>query len=197
MIMDRRSFIKTGLQSSLAAGLWVAGGCATPSRSSLPNILLITLDTTRYDRLSCHGYSLPTSPNLDALAAESVLYTRAYSTSSWTLPAHASLFTGKFVTSHGARKDPTGPLRLSSGIQGNKDWDNVRARGLSVEETTFAQILKRTGYDTGAVVAGPWMKKVFGLDRGFDQYDDDGIKKIERTTRTGCYQGCDGLVEKS
>ena len=176
--LDRRSFLKKSIQSGIAVGLWAAGGCATGSRSTLPNILLITLDTTRFDRLSCYGYSLPTSPNLDALAAESVLYTRAYSTSSWTLPAHASLFTGKLVSSHGAQKDPTGPLKLSAGIQGNKDWDQLRARGLSVDETTLAQILKQVGYDTSAVVAGPWMKKVFGLNRGFDYYDDNDIKKV-------------------
>ncbi|MCH7959788.1 MAG: sulfatase [Candidatus Hydrogenedentes bacterium] len=175
---NRRAFLKTSIQASLAAGLWVAGGCATAPRPSLPNVLLITLDTTRFDRLSCYGYTLPTSPNLDALAEQSVFYTRAYSTSSWTLPAHASLFTGKLVSSHGVQKDPSGPLRLSSVFSGHMDWDKVRARGLSTDETTLAQLLKQAGYDTGAVVAGPWMKKIFGLNKGFDFYDDDGIEKL-------------------
>ena len=176
--LDRRSFLKKSIQSGIAVGLWTAGGCATGSRTSLPNVLLITLDTTRFDRLSCYGYSLPTSPNLDALAAESVFYTHAYSTSSWTLPAHASIFTGKLVSSHGAQKDPTGPLKFSTGIQGPENWNKIRAQGLSVDETTLAQILKSAGYNTGAVVAGPWMKKVFGLNKGFDYYNDYGIKKL-------------------
>jgi hypothetical protein len=87
-----------------------------------PNIVLITLDTTRADRLGCYGYERPTSPKLDAFASESIVYTRAISPSSWTLPAHASLFTGKFTSSHGARYDPEGPLRLTAGIEGPEAW---------------------------------------------------------------------------
>ena len=79
-------------------------GCAdTPPPR--PPILLVTLDTTRADSLGCYGSDAETSPHLDALAAESVRYTRATSTSSWTLPAHASILTGKFTSSHGARAD--------------------------------------------------------------------------------------------
>ena len=90
------------------AGLVAVAGCrgADPRLARRPNVVLITLDTTRADRLGVYGYSRRTSPNLDALARESVLYTSALATSSWTLPAHATLFTGKFTSSHGARYDP-------------------------------------------------------------------------------------------
>lgn len=160
-----------------AALLWLSFGCGQPS-SKFPNVLLISLDTTRADRLGCYGYHRDTSPNLDALAGESVLYTRAVSTSSWTLPAHASLFTGKFVTSHGSRYDPKGSLVLTSVIDGPSHWDTYRARRLGDEHVTLARVLRDQGYATAAVVGGPWLKKAFGLDRGFDTYDDDGISTV-------------------
>jgi arylsulfatase A-like enzyme len=158
--------------------LAVAACPAGIDRQSHPNILLITLDTTRADRLGCYGYARDTTPNLDALADESIVYTDARSTSSWTLPAHASLFTAKFPTAHGALYDPQGPLLLTSAIEGPESWDRYRARGLSPDETTLAHLLRDRGYRTGAIVGGPWMKRVFGLDAGFDDYDDDQIDTV-------------------
>ena len=173
--ISRRKVLKYGLYGPLAGSLWVAG-CSEKRQGKRPNVLLITLDTTRADHLSCYGYFRQTSPNLDKLAAESVLYTRAIATSSWTLPSHASLFTGKFTSSHGARYDENGPLFLASAV--STASKNYRARGLGPDELTLAGILKESGYATGAVVAGPWMKRVFGLDKGFDFYDDSKISTI-------------------
>jgi arylsulfatase A-like enzyme len=141
-------------------------------------VVLITLDTTRRDRLGFHGYSRKTSPNLDALAARSIVYERGVAASSWTLPSHASIFTGKFPSSHGADYDPDGALRLTQAIEGPQEWSEYRASGLSPEETTLALFLRERGYHTAAVVGGPWMKRVFGLDRGFDTYDDEGIGDV-------------------
>ena len=164
------------LLASLAPAL---AGCDPGERvGPRPDIVLVTLDTTRADHLGCYGYERDTSPNLDRLAAEGVVHERAFSTSSWTLPAHASLFTGKFTSSHGARYDPEGPLRLTSGIEGSAEWDDYRARGLSPYEATLAGLLTDAGYATGAVVAGPWMKRVFGLASGFQHYDDDDVHSI-------------------
>jgi arylsulfatase A-like enzyme len=137
---------------------------------------VITLDTTRADRLGCYGNTDEITPNIDRLAQESVLYSRATSTTGWTLPAHVSLFTGKFTSSHGARLDPNGPLILSKEI--GERFSGFRAWGMSPEEITLATLLKEDGYRTGAVVAGPWMKKVMGLDRGFEFYDDTGITTL-------------------
>jgi arylsulfatase len=153
-------------------------GCGTEGRLARPNIVLITLDTTRADRLGCYGFRGNTTPHLDLFAAKAVVHTRAQSTTSWTLPAHASLFTGKFTSSHGARYDVEGPLRLSSAIDGPPGWDRLRARGLSPQERTLAQVLAEAGYATGAVVAGPWMKRVMGLAAGFGHYDDEGIHSL-------------------
>ena len=161
-----------------AALLAPACGGAADSAPARPNVLIITLDTTRADHLGCYGYERETSPNLDRLAAESTLYTHVVSTSSWTLPSHASLFTGKFTTSHGARYDPEGPLKLTSGIEGPEDWDHYRARGLATGEVTLAGVLSDAGWRTGAVVAGPWMKQVFGLGAGFEHYDDEQVHSV-------------------
>lgn len=141
-----------------------------------PNVLLVTLDTTRADHLGCYGYARPTTPELDRLCEDALVYTRAYSTSSWTLPAHASLFTGLYPASHGAHYDADGPLILADGIQGREIYEEVRAQGLASDLRPLAARLADHGYATAAVVAGPWMKAAFGLDRGFAHYDDEGIE---------------------
>jgi arylsulfatase A-like enzyme len=157
-------------------------GC-WPETFPRPNILLITLDTTRADRLGTYGYGKATSPNLDALAAESVVYTRAVSTTCWTLPAHATLMTGKLTSSHGARLDPEGPISLAQAIRG--PTERYRARGLSPRERTLALVLGEQGYATVAVVASPWLKRIMGLYLGFASYDDDEIDQLggRRATR--------------
>lgn len=154
-------------------------GCAdaTPPLAldaSRPPIVLVTLDTTRADRLGCYGYMRRTSPRLDELCAESTVYTRAYSTTSWTLPAHASLFTGAYTYSHGARYDAEGPLVLADVID-HRGARRYRARGLATGAETLATRLGEAGYLSAGFVAGPWMKRVFGLDLGFAHWDDAGI----------------------
>ena len=159
--------------------LLLAACCLACGRAPLDaNLLIITLDTTRSDHLGCYGHERNTSPEIDRVAADGVVYTRAFSTSSWTLPAHASLFTGKFPWSHGARIDPNGPVSLAEAIQGDDLLRAYRASGLAPDEFTLAEILTAHGFTTGAVVAGPWMKRIFGLDRGFRHYDDDGIGTV-------------------
>ena len=96
-------------------GLVVLCGCARDGATKKPNVLMIAADDLNND-LGCYGHPLDTSPNVDNLARGSLLFERAFSTSSWTLPAHASLFTGKFPRTHGARYDAEGPLVLTSAI---------------------------------------------------------------------------------
>ncbi len=171
MKLARRDFLVAG--TGLALGFSRCGG-----RLEEPHVVLITLDTTRRDRLGLYGYSRNTSPNLDALAERSLVFDRAVAASSWTLPSHASIFTGKFPSSHGADYDPEGRLRLTEAIAGPEEWKEYRASGLSPDEATLAHRLRERGYQTAAVVGGPWMKRVFGLDRGFDAYDDEGIGDV-------------------
>ena len=74
-------------------------GC---NRSERPDVVLVTLDTTRVDHIGAYGYGRQVSPEIDRFARDAVLYRYAWSPASWTLPAHASMFTGRHPTSHGA-----------------------------------------------------------------------------------------------
>ena len=107
------------------------------------------------------------------------------------------MFTGKFATSHGARYDPAGPLRLTSGIEGPESWDAYRARRLGNEHRTLAETLRNEGFATSAVVAGPWMKKVFGLSRGFESYDDDGLGTVAGRSAQDVTDAALGWIEGS
>jgi arylsulfatase A-like enzyme len=168
--------MRTSALPLLALALSTTLGAACARRPDGPNILLITLDTTRRDHLGMYGYTIPTSPNLDALAKDSVVYTNAYAVSSWTMPTHASMFTGKFPSAHGANYDPDGPLKLSEAI--GEQFGHYRARPIAENEITLAQLLSEHGYATAGIIAGPWMMKAFRLGKGFEHYDDDGVTAL-------------------
>jgi arylsulfatase A-like enzyme len=178
-LISRRDILKFGLQGGLVASLspYLSGYSNRPFGEKT-NVIVIVMDTTRVDRLGCYGYSRQTSPNIDELAKDSLVYDRAIAPSSWTLPSHASLFTGKFASSHGARYDSKGPFALSDAIAGRSRYDLYRVRGLAKDELTLAMVLKQEGYATGAVVAAIWLKKIFGLNKGFEFYDDAGVETI-------------------
>src|SRR5574341_1907783 len=131
---------------ALGAWLWLA-----PGRRPAPNVLLITVDTLRADHLGAYGYGRPTSPNLDALAKESLLYRRAFSQAPETNPSLSSL-----MTSHYPHE--TQVLR------------NVHQLPPGV--MTLAEILKTNGWRTGAVVTNYSLRRGSGFEQGFDDYDD-------------------------
>ncbi len=128
-----------------------------------PNVLLITMDTTRWDRVSCYGKASNLTPAVDKLAAEGVRYEYALSPSSWTLPAHASIFTGTLPSTHRADFANTEGEVWAGPLQINK---------LRSDLPTLAEELKKAGYRTSAVVSGPLLHSRFGVDRGFDYYSD-------------------------
>lgn len=155
--------------------LAVLGACGG-RRDGRADVVLVTPDTTRADRLSCYGYGRETSPRLDELSRTSLRYARARAISSWTLPTHATLFTGRFSASHGACYDPEGPVRLGQVVRG---FDHYRARPLIEAETTLAERLAERGWRTAGFVAGPWLARPFGLAQGFEHWDDtqiDGVR---------------------
>ena len=124
--------------------------------SSLPPIVLVTLDTVRSDHLSVYGYERQTSPRIDAFSRGATLYRRAIASSDMTLSTHASLFTGLYPRQHGARVHA-----------------NAGARSIAPSHPVLAEILRERGYLTLAVVANPdYLAKRYGFDRGFDHYDD-------------------------
>ncbi|MBI3860870.1 MAG: sulfatase-like hydrolase/transferase, partial [Planctomycetia bacterium] len=132
----------------LCAGLW---WFLWPTRR--PNLLLVTLDTTRADRLGCYGYTAAQTPALDALAAGGVTFEHAYTVAPITLPSHTTMFTGLYPAENGVVTNGRG--RLDDRIP------------------TLADVLRREGYDTGAFVASFVLNRKFGLDRGFNTYDDE------------------------
>ncbi|MDY7109966.1 MAG: sulfatase [Planctomycetota bacterium] len=119
--------------------------------ASSPNILVISIDMLRPDHLSCYGHDSPTSPRLDAFAAEGALFEHAISSTSWTLPAHAALFTG-----------------LADSVHGCTDTD----KRLDPTRHTLAERLNAAGYATAGFFSGPYLHPVFGLAQGFDTYVD-------------------------
>jgi arylsulfatase A-like enzyme len=137
-------------------------GASLPT-SQRPNVILIVLDTLRADHLSCYGYERKTSPRIDALAQEAIKFDNCYSTANWTVPGHASIFTGKYSVSHGAHKS------LSESASNRSPANPFFCYPLSQEELTLAEILKGEGYQTAAIISNfGCVTPMFGLDQGFD-----------------------------
>jgi len=153
------AFILTGLDILCAA--------QKPQRSGALNVLFITLDTTRADRLGCYGYEGAGTPHMDSLAAGGVKFVQTYSSVPLTLPSHCSIFTGTYPLYH-----------------------RVHNNGfyyLGEEHVTLAEVLKKNGYKTAAFVSSFTVDSRFGLDQGFETYDDtfdrDEILKSFRSER--------------
>src|SRR5262245_904594 len=146
---------------SLALACIGLAGCGSGSLGNLPNrlsphdlnLVVVTLDTTRADRLGCYGNRDIRTPNLDSLAAGGTLFERAYATAPLTLPSHASLFTGKYPPAHGVR-DNGGYF-------------------LADAEQTLAETLRAQGYSTGGFVSAYVLDHRWGIAQGFDRYFDD------------------------
>ena len=144
---------------------WSRSG--SPSHASglptRPNIVLITLDTVRADHLSAYGYSRPTTPQIDHLAAQGVLFENAIAASSWTLPSLASIFTGLLPHQGGA--NAFRPVNLA--------WE------------TLAEVLDEHGYTTAGFNANYFYgESGWGLAQGFHVYDDDATSLGYNLSRT-------------
>jgi arylsulfatase A-like enzyme/tetratricopeptide (TPR) repeat protein len=120
--------------------------------SAAPSVLLITLDTTRADRLGVYGHTLAQTPNIDALAQRGTRFTRAYSTSPLTIPSHSTIFTGQVPPTHGVRDN--GDFRLSDSA------------------VTLAERFRDAGYQTSAFTAAFPTQAQWGFGQGFDTYHD-------------------------
>ena len=128
------------------------GGCQeAPSASRPPNIFLLTIESLRPDHLGFYTGLRPTSPNLDALAEQSVVFEDAHSVTSWTLASHASIFSGLYPSAHGAVGARS---RLDDGV------------------VTLAEILSEAGYQTAGFATGPYLGRRHNLNKGFEHYDD-------------------------
>ncbi len=126
----------------------IGAGCG-PDRPRT-NVILISIDTLRPDRLGCYGYARDTSPRLDKIAAEGVLFEDVTSACPWTLPAHATMLTGLYPSRHGV-----------------KNHENHLPDGIP----TLATRLAGEGYATMAVVNSHNFDERYGLQQGFERYE--------------------------
>lgn len=150
-----------------------------PSQEGAPNILLLILDTVRAEDMSLYGYGRPTTPVLDALATRSVVFDRAMAPTSWTLPSHGTVFTGRWPTE----------LNVDFEVPLDDSWP------------TLAEFFTKQGYVSAGFVANYYYAtEYFGLDRGFVHYEDQPVswpmlvhntwltRTLANTIRTGLGQ---------
>ena len=152
--MRSRPALRVALAVAITIGCRGAQG--EPAR---PSIVIAVLDTTRADAVSAYGDVTGTTPTVDRLAAEGIRYTRAYAHGSWTLPSHASLFTGLPPPAHGV------------------SWRRLWADdGLVM----LAERLRDDGYETVAVSENPWITPHFNMTQGFDRisYTKDAARGV-------------------
>jgi len=156
--------------------LCLCAACDEPGSSAAPtNLLLITLDTVRADALGAYGQALPSSPHIDGLAADGVLFEQCSSSSPNTLPSHATLFTGLQPFSHGVRSNA--------------------GYALTASNRTLAEVLHEHGYRTAAEVAAQVLDASTGITQGFEaarhvdapdvewqklRLEEDGVERIAK-----------------
>lgn len=153
------------VQSLLAIGLALFGGGTWAEAG--PNIVLVSIDTLRADHCSLYGYGRPTTPNMERLAREGATFNQAYAPMGQTGPSHATLFTGLYPITHGVIKN---------------------GRVLPKERTTLAEHLAAHGYETVAFVSAFPLDRRFGLDQGFETYDDR-FQFGEETVKLSTWEG--------
>lgn len=134
-----------------------SGAPAAQSAQRSPNVILISLDTLRADRLGAYGYGRPTSPFLDELAARGVLFEHAVSPAPWTLPSHLSIFTGLYPGSHGV--------------------NTAAEKRVGDEVKLLTEILREHGYRTFGFHGGGYVGERYGFERGFETYQKSEADK--------------------
>lgn len=163
-MLDRMVSIRRNAAALLGIGALACLSCGRPAQKSASvaplrplNVVVVTIDTLRADRLHCYGYDRIETPTLDALAQQGALFEHAIAQVPLTPPSHASIFTGTYPTVHHVRN--TGGFVLQSSSR------------------TLAKILQEQGWDTGAFIGAWVLKKAFGFNQGFAVYDDQMPKR--------------------
>ena len=146
-------FVGLGLLSVvIIAGVLYFWRRSVSAAPNIRHIVLISIDTCRADYLSCYGYKRPTTPNIDAVAAEGILFGNAISPVPMTMPSHSSMLTGTIPPYHG--------------VHANLDYQ------LAASNITLPEVLAERGFKTGAIVSAFVLDSQFGLDQGFHTYND-------------------------
>lgn len=160
-------------------------GCSSSCQSEPPrsDVVLVIVDTLRADHLGFAGHSRDTSPNMDELTEDFAWFSRAYSTSSWTLPATASILTGLLPHEHRVVRDGLKPDLFGR---------------LNPTLVTIADHYKELGYRTGAFINNAYLAPDFGLNQGFQTYDYEGAGPVgHRTGITTVEKALDWLDQES
>ena len=119
--------------------------------SDRPNVIILGIDTFRGDHASHNGYQRKTCPNIDQIGEKGIVFTNAFSTTSWTLPAFHSILTGLYSRSNGVF---------------------MMNNSLDKSHITLAELLKNQGYKTAGFISGDFLKSPYGFNQGYDQYDE-------------------------
>lgn len=156
-ILSRRKVLKYGLYGGVVAGLapslWLSG-CGKLRRKEKPNIILIVIDTLRFDHVGCYGYKRNTTPNIDRLANRSLLFKNAIVTAPWTLPSVASILTSQYPS-----------------VLGIYD----RMTSMAGTFPLFSELLKQCNYKTHGIISHTLLLARLGFGKGFDYYDEGSI----------------------
>jgi arylsulfatase A-like enzyme/Tfp pilus assembly protein PilF len=139
------------VKQALAASLALVGLALFQAQSLRPNVLLITIDTVRADRIGAYGYRAAATPAMDRLAREGVRFADATTASPLTGPAHAAILTGAYPARYSVRDNATTPL--------------------PAQASTLAEILKDAGYRTGGFIGTFILGREYGFSQGFDEFD--------------------------
>jgi arylsulfatase A-like enzyme len=147
----------SGNSAARVAGAGGGAGPAAGAAGRVRNVVLISVDTLRQDRLEVYGYERPTSPNLAGLASRSAVFERAHAQASQTAPSHASLFTSEYPGTHGIV---------------NVHGDHATCRTLPKGVVTLAEKMSGAGFETAAFVCGGNLTKRMDVNRGFGSWDE-------------------------
>jgi arylsulfatase A-like enzyme len=139
-----------GFAGALVLVIGLACSGTSPERER-PNLFLVTIESLRTDHVGCYGYDRATTPGLDRLATEGTRYSRASAPTSWTLTSHATLLTGLYPSAHRVIEP--------------------RHR-LAESYATLAETLQEAGYQCAGIVSGPFLRSAYGLQQGFEIFDD-------------------------
>jgi arylsulfatase A-like enzyme len=157
----QEGFISIPIKRGSHSHLWLMSlllaptGCgrsdsSPPHRPGGPDVIVVSIDSLRFDHLGCYGYRKTTSPTIDRLAREGARCETAVSTTSWTLPAHAALFTGLCDSTHGL---------VGNGMR------------LAESARTVAAVFREAGWRTAGFFGGPYLDPTYGFGNGFDVYE--------------------------
>ncbi len=155
----------------LATLLYARENLAATEEKARPSLLLITIDTLRADRLPFYGYNRDTAPFLGKLAEQGIVFTNAYSTSSWTVPSVTSMITGVYPHSHGVVRGTIKKGQICEQRIVPRELQNLPAQ------------LRALGYRTYAVTANSHLMKELGFGRGFDRYLCVGFRDAEKVNQ--------------